>query len=97
MEDPIRWTWHFSNVMCGKYWVLIAIDRLLGNMKNLDVILFVQSALAFGVAGLLWPEKFMALFDVLMFPWPASYRTIRLNSVAAIALALLLGARILAK
>jgi hypothetical protein len=37
------------------------------------------------------------LFDVLMFPWPASYRTIRLNSVAAIALALLLGARILAK
>jgi hypothetical protein len=65
-------------------------------MKNLDVILFVQSALAFGVAGLLWPEKFMALFDVLMFPWPASYRTIRLNSVAAIALALLLGARILA-
>jgi len=97
MEDPIRGTWHFSNVMCGKHWVLIAIDRLLGNMKNLDVILFVQSALAFGVAGLLWPEKFMALFDVLMFPWPASYRTIRLNSVAAIALALLLGARILAK
>lgn len=74
-----------------------AIDRVFGNMKNLDVILFVQSALAFGVAGLLWPEKFMALFDVLMFPWPASYRTIRLNSVAAIALALLLGARILAK
>ena len=74
-----------------------AIDHLLGHMKNLDVILFVQSALAFGVAGLLWPEKFIALFDVLMFPWPASYRTIRFNSIAAIALALLLGARILAK
>ena len=71
--------------------------RSAGNMKNLDIILFVQSALAFGVAGLLWPEKFMALFDVLMFPWPASYRTIRLNSLAAIALALLLGARILAR
>ena len=71
--------------------------RSAGNMKNLDIILFVQSALAFGVAGLLWPEKFMALFDVLMFPWPASYRTIRLNSLGAIALALLLAARILAR
>jgi hypothetical protein len=63
-------------------------------MKNLDIVIFVQSALAFGVAGLLWPEKFMPLFDVLMFPWPASYRTVRVNSVAAIALALLLAARI---
>ena len=66
-------------------------------MKNLDIILFVQSALAFGVAGLLWPEKFMALFDILMFPWPASYRTIRANSIAAIALALLLATRIVAR
>jgi hypothetical protein len=65
-------------------------------MKNLDVLIFVQTALAFGVAGLLWPEKFMPLFDVLMFPWPASYRTVRLNSVAAIGLALLLAVRILA-
>jgi hypothetical protein len=65
-------------------------------MKNLDIILFVQSALAFGVAGLLWPEKFMALFDILMFPWPASYRTVRVNSIAAIALALLLATRIVA-
>lgn len=66
-------------------------------MKNLDIILFVQSALAFGVAGLLWPEKFMALFDILMFPWPASYRTVRVNSIAAIALALLLATRIIAR
>ena len=66
-------------------------------MKNLDIILFVQSALVFGVAGLLWPEKFMALFDILMFPWPASYRTIRVNSIAAIALALLLATRIIAR
>ena len=71
--------------------------RSAGNMKNLDIILFVQSALAFGVAGLLWPEKFMALFDILMFPWPASYRTIRVNSIAAIALALLLATRIVAR
>ena len=64
------------------------------HMKNLEIVIFVQSALAFGVAGLLWPDKFIALFDVLMFPWPASYRTVRVNSVAAIALALLLAARI---
>lgn len=70
---------------------------VLRKMKNLDIILFVQSALAFGVAGLLWPEKFMALFDILMFPWPASYRTIRVNSIAAIALALLLATRIVAR
>ena len=72
-------------------------DRCSGKMKNLDIIVFVQSALAFGVAGLLWPEKFMALFDILMFPWPASYRTIRVNSIAAIALALLLATRIVAR
>jgi hypothetical protein len=65
-------------------------------MKNLDILIFAQSALAFGLAGLLWPDKFMPLFDVLMFPWPASYRTVRMNSVAAIALALLLAARLLA-
>ena len=70
---------------------------VLRKMKNLDIILFVQSALAFGVAGLLWPEKFMALFDILMFPWPASYRTVRVNSIAAIALALLLATRIIAR
>ena len=70
---------------------------VLRKMKNLDIILFVQSSLAFGVAGLLWPEKFMALFDILMFPWPASYRTIRVNSIAAIALALLLATRIVAR
>jgi hypothetical protein len=65
-------------------------------MKNLDVLIFAQSALAFGVAGLLWPEKFMPIFDVLMFPWPASFRTVRVNSLAAIGLAVLLAARIFA-
>jgi hypothetical protein len=65
-------------------------------MKNLDVLIFVQSALAFGLAGLFWPEKLMPLFDVLMFPWPASHRTVRVNSVAAIGLALLLAVRIFA-
>jgi hypothetical protein len=64
-------------------------------MRSLELVIFAQSALVFGLAGLFWPEKFMALFDVLMFPWPASYRTVRMNSIAAIALALLLAARIL--
>ena len=57
-------------------------------MENLGVPLLVQLCLAFGVAGLLWPEKFVAVFDVLMFPWPASFRTVRANSVAALLLSL---------
>lgn len=59
-------------------------------MHYLGVCLIVQMSLAFGVAGLLWPDKFMSLFDVLMFPWAASYRTVRANSLAAIALSLVL-------
>jgi len=37
-------------------------------MNHLVLSLFVQLSLAFGVAGLLWPEKLVAVFDVLMFP-----------------------------
>jgi hypothetical protein len=59
-------------------------------MKSLEVCLISQLCLTFGVAGLFWPDKFIAVFDVLMFPWPASYRTVKINSVAAIVLALLL-------
>ena len=55
-------------------------------MTHLGVSLLVQFCLIFGVAGLLWPEKFVAVFDVLMFPWPASFRTVRANSIAAILL-----------
>ena len=49
----------------------------------------VQLGLAFGLAALLWPNKFIPLFDILMFPWAASCRWIRANGVAAIGLALL--------
>ena len=59
-------------------------------MDNLGLCLLVQLCLAFGVAGLLWPDKFMSLFDVLMFPWAASYRTIRVHSIVAIGVSLLL-------
>jgi hypothetical protein len=51
--------------------------------------------LAFGVAGLFWPEKFRPLFDVLMFPWAASYRAVKVNSLASIILSLLLLVRLL--
>jgi hypothetical protein len=64
-------------------------------MHILGLCLVVQFCLAFGVAGLFWPEKIRPLFDVLMFPWAASYRLLRANSIAAIGLSLLLLARLL--
>jgi hypothetical protein len=65
-------------------------------MNYLGLCLAVQFCLAVGVAGLFWPEKFMPFFEVLMFPWAASYRGIRANSIAAIGLSLLFFARLLA-
>jgi hypothetical protein len=59
-------------------------------MNNLGLCLVLQLCLAFGMGGLFWPDKFMPIFDVLMFPWAASYRTIRANSIAAIGLSVLL-------
>jgi hypothetical protein len=64
-------------------------------MNELGLCLILQLCLAFGVAGLFWPEKLMPVFEVLMFPWVASYRGIRANSIAAIGLSLLLFARLL--
>jgi hypothetical protein len=65
-------------------------------MVNLLLCLLVQFCLAFGVAGLFWPDKFMPVFEILLFPWVASYRTVRANSLAAIGLSVLLLARLLA-
>jgi hypothetical protein len=62
---------------------------------NWDIFVVANFSLIFGVAGLLWPENFLVLFDVLMFPWPASYRVVRVNSIAAILLFLLLAGRLL--
>src|SRR5207245_10923156 len=59
-------------------------------MNGMGVPLIAQLCLAFGMAGLFWPEKLLAVFDVLMFPWPSGYRAVRANSIAAIILALLL-------
>jgi len=63
-------------------------------MMDLGLCFMVQLCLGFGVAGVLWPEKIMPIFDVLMFPWAATYRGLRINSIAAIGLSLLLLARL---
>lgn len=59
-------------------------------MNNLGAYFIVQSVFAFGLAGLFWPDKFMPIFEILMFPWAASYRAIRAHSIAAIGLSLVL-------
>ncbi len=64
-------------------------------MTNLDLCVVAQLCLAVGIGGLFWPEKFIPLFDILLFPWMATYRAVRVNSVAAIALSGLLFARLL--
>jgi hypothetical protein len=63
-------------------------------IMNLVFCFFIQVYLAFGLAGMVWPERFMPLFGVLMFPWAASHKLIRANGLAAIAAYLLLVARI---
>lgn len=64
-------------------------------MMDLGICLLVQLCLAFGVAGLFWPEKFRPVFEILLFPWAASYRAVKANSLAAIGLSLLLLGRLL--
>ena len=53
-------------------------------MDTLVFCLIAQLNLILGVAGLIWPDKLMPLFGLLMFPWPASYRAIRVNAVIAV-------------
>jgi hypothetical protein len=64
-------------------------------MNILGLCVVLQLCLAFGVAGLFWPEKIMPFFDVLMFPWAASHRSVRANSIASLGLSALLLARLL--
>jgi hypothetical protein len=63
-------------------------------MENLIFYLIVQLNLILGVAGLMWPEKLMPVFGLLMFPWPASHRAIRTHGLVAIVGYLLVLARI---
>lgn len=53
-------------------------------MENLIFYIIVQLNLVFGLAGLVWPDKLMPVFGVLMFPWPASYRAIRTHGIVAV-------------
>ena len=71
------------------------VPFFLSVMTHLLLCVIVQFCLAFGMAGLFWPEKLMPLFGILLFPWAASYRAIWANSVAVIALSLLLFAKLL--
>ncbi|HTJ88018.1 MAG TPA: hypothetical protein VL349_12205 [Terriglobales bacterium] len=66
-------------------------------MNHMILSLVVQLSLAFGVAGLLWPEKLVAVFDVLMFPWPATHRLVRANAWGAILLSGLLFLSLIAR
>ena len=54
-------------------------------MENLIFYCIVQLNLIFGVAGLVWPDKLMPMFGLLMFPWRASHRAIRIHGVVAVA------------
>lgn len=65
-------------------------------MDRLGLSLVVQLSLIVGLAGLLWPDKLMPVFDVLMFPWTSSYRVVRANSVVAIGVSMLLFLMLLA-
>ena len=65
-------------------------------MANLVFYLIVQLNLIFGVAGLMWPDKLMPVFGLLMFPWPASRRAIRIHGVVAVIGYLLVVVKILA-
>jgi hypothetical protein len=66
-------------------------------MNPMVQLLVVQLSLIFGVAGLLWPEKLVAVFDVLMFPWPATYKLVRANAWGALLLAVVLFAAVMLK
>lgn len=66
-------------------------------MHYLFLSLVIQLSLAFGLAGLFWPEKLIEVFDVLMYPWPATHKLVRMNAWAALALSILLFLRLLAR
>lgn len=65
-------------------------------MSNLVFYLIVQLNLIFGVAGLIWPDKLMPVFGLLMFPWPASHRAIRIHGIVAVLGYVVVVAKILA-
>ena len=75
----------------------LAFSRVVSSMETLVFYLIVQVNLIFGVAGLMWPDKLMPVFGLLMFPWPPSHRAIRIHGIVAVVGYLLVVARILAQ
>jgi hypothetical protein len=80
--------WYFAHLI-GKYPADLIDDLLL--------CLIMQFCLALGLAGLFWPERLMPVFETLMFPWPASDRGIRANSLVALAFWLVLIPKLLGR
>lgn len=66
-------------------------------MHYLFLSVLIQLSLTFGLAGLFWPEKLIEVFDVLMYPWPATHKLVRMNAWGALALAVLLFLRLLVR
>jgi hypothetical protein len=64
-------------------------------MNLLFLCLVMQVCLVFGLTGLIWPEKLMPAFKILMFPWRASHNAIRAHGVAIVAGYFLLLGRII--
>jgi hypothetical protein len=54
-------------------------------MEKWGLCLLVQLYLMLGVSGLIWPDRMMSTFELLMFPWAANHRVIRANGVIAVA------------
>ena len=75
--------------------IKLSFPRHIIKMDNLIFFALVQLNLVFGVAGLVWPDKFMPVFGYLMFPWPASYRAIRVHGIISIVGYLLVVAKLL--
>jgi hypothetical protein len=59
-------------------------------MNSLSVLVVVQLSLVTGMAGLFWPDKIMPIFEVLMFPIIPTQRTLRMHSMGAVAVSVLL-------
>ena len=59
-------------------------------MEAVGYPIIVQFCLICGMLGLFWPEKVKPVFELLMFPWFPTYRTVKLHSIGALAMSALL-------
>jgi hypothetical protein len=59
-------------------------------MQGLVLAIGVELCLIIGVAGLLWPQRLKPVYELLMFPWYPTYRSVRLHSVGVIGMSLVI-------